>query len=580
MSEAPRHAPIPARPNARVLLYLASAAVLAIGLACGAPQAAPTTPVEPPADGPVARPEPVGPVWEVLGYEVRTGRLAAGDAEVDGYFVDAHALRLRAGSTVRIVLRSGDLDTVLRVETPDGLTLRNDDFWDGTNSMLQFEVTSPDVYRVEVSSYAPGSTGDYELAVREFEPEAAAATIALGDAHTGELAAGDPALGSSAELWFHASAGDRVRIRVTSADFDTTAYLLSPTGETWFNDDANDTGPDGSERDLDSTIEAIAPSTGRYQIVVSSYGRTGSGAFEVRTSARPPVVVSEGAAIPSTGYAGTNSNGRMFGVYAGITDYGPDDQLYGCADDATFLAEAFRHRRLQAPEDQVVLRDKAATRTNFIEAIRRIADKATEDDVVVVFYSGHGGVEPVDEAADSVELDGTDETLIFADGAMRDNEFARLMDTLRVDTLIIAIDACQSGGFARDVMTRPGRIGFFSSDEDVLSATAEPVRAGGYLSYVLRQAVLGHADARPRDGAMLAGELGDYVIEAGVRHHRDMNAEGSNEPLQRLLVERGSYGWNDLLWVFPRREDGSALDADLCLDSPPSEGASEGGSCR
>lgn len=532
----------------------------------------------------VAPPQaPAIETWEVVGTSDRVGSLGEGDVAEDGFWVDAVDVVVAEGTTLRVWVDSGEFDTTLRVDTPDGDVLYNDDYWDGTNSMVQFQAVSDGAYRVAVSSYAAGESGEYALHVALFDPDKIGPIFSLGDTVTGGVRAGGGGpghTGIAAGSWFHAQGGERIRLRVTSPDFDTTATLLGPTGQSWYNDDANDTGPDGNESTLDSTVTAIAPRDGWYQLVVAPYGGARLGDYRVVSSTRPPITVAADAEIPDVGYAGTESEGRMFGVYVGITDYSPGDQLYGCADDATFLAEAFRHRRLQAAEDQIVLTDKDATRGAFEAAVRHVAQEAGPDDVVVLFYSGHGGVLPAAEG-DPIELDGTDETLVFKDGQMRDDEFADLIDELDVDTLIVAIDACQSGGFARDIMTEPGRIGLFSSDEDVLSATAEPVSAGGYLSFLMRQAVLGFADSRPNDGAMLAGELGDFIIEGGVEHHRNMNPDGSNEPLQRMLIERGSYGWADPLWVFPRAEDGSPLDSDLCLDSEPTgDVPTGGGSCR
>ncbi len=34
-----------------------------------------------------------------------------------------------------------------------------------------------------------------------------------------------------------------------------------------------------------------------------------------------------------------------------------------------------------------------------------------------------------------------------------------------------------------------------------------------------------------------------------------MNSEGDLDPLQRLVVRRGSVSWSDVLWVYPRGED-------------------------
>ena len=79
---------------------------------------------------------------------------------------------------------------------------------------------------------------------------------------------------------------------------------------------------------------------------------------------------------------------------------------------------------------------------------------------------------------------------------------------------------------------------------------------------------------------MLAGELGDFMIESAFEQHRNMNPDGSNEPMQRILIERGSYNWADMLWVYPRSEDGSDFGTDLCLDSAPTGSSPLGGSCR
>lgn len=525
----------------------------------------------------------VGDTPLVLDADVVEERELNADVSMNelGHHVDTIVVDVPVGTTLRLLVDSAEFDTTLTVQGPDGLYLFNDD-WNGTNSMVQFQSEGEGLYTVRVSSYAPGETGKYTLRAATFSPANISPTALLGDTFDANIVEGaggpgDPA--NSSAVWFDVRAGQRIRLRVTSPDFDTTATLFSPSGDSWYNDDANDTGPDGSESNLDSTISAIAPTDGWYQLVVTPYGSRATGRFQVATSYEPPVTVAPDEEIPSMGYAGSQSAGQMFGLFVGITDYAPDDQLYGCADDATFLADAFRHRRLQSTDNQIVLTNRQATRAAFTDALRHIGEQAGPDDMVVIFYSGHGTV--VDAVGDE-ELDGTDETLVFVDKQMRDNDFAALLDELEVDTILVAIDACNSGGFARDIMTQPGRIGLFSSDEDVLSATAEPVAAGGYLSYLMRQAVLGHADAHPRDGALLAGELGDFVIEGGVTHHRQMNPAGVHDPLQRMLIERGSFNWYDSLWVFPRNTDGSALGVEICLDSPPAGGspAGDAGTCR
>jgi hypothetical protein len=195
-----------------------------------------------------------------------------------------------------------------------------------------------------------------------------------------------------------------------------------------------------------------------------------------------------------------------------------------------------------------------APRDAFLSGIRDVARRARPDDVVMVFWSGHGNVQPT--APSSLgELDGLDETIVLYDGALTDDEVVRELDAITAGTVILALDSCHSGGFAEDFVVRPGRIGLFSSDEDVLSDTAEPRRAGGYLSWYLRRGVLGEADYKPHDGVLHAGELTDYMVDGFTVDHRLMNPEGSLDPSQRLDFRRGSVGWTEVLWVYPRGED-------------------------
>jgi hypothetical protein len=169
------------------------------------------------------------------------------------------------------------------------------------------------------------------------------------------------------------------------------------------------------------------------------------------------------------------------------------------------------------------------------------------------------------------ELDALDETIVLFDGPIRDDEVVAALARIRAGTVILALDSCHSGGFARDWVSQPGRVGLFSSDEDVLSDTAEPHRAGGYLSWHLRRGVLGEADARPRDGVLHAGELTDYLLDGFVADHRLMNPAGELDPAQRLVVTRGAVSWERVLWVYPRNVDFTlpALPSNALTSAPP-----------
>lgn len=546
------------RPRARAARALL--VVLAAGCGGGAAAMPATARNNASAGGGATDAAPIVVAARPIGLGVHDDALAPGDpTDGSGRHQRAYEIDLDPAQRVRFRVPAGDLDPMLRVEGPEGsgFHLENDDVSPHSlDAMLDFVPPVAGRYRVVVTTAPIGQTGRFQLRVDARAPGGIGPRVELGGRTSGVLGAAvlDPDLGPGvAPLQFDAQGGSIVRVRVTSREFDTIATVLGPNGQTWINDDANDLGPDGTERPLDSTLVIAAPVTGTYQLLVSAFGHSGGGAFQVATTVRPPVIVRAGQQTPEGGFAGPEGGGRVLGLYAGITEYVSHGRLYGCADDARLLGEAMRAARLQRVDEQIVLTDAAATRAAFLDGLRTLGRRARPEDVVVVFWSGHGNVQPV--ANDPVEIDGLDETIQMIDAPITDTEVVAALDAVQAGTVVLALDSCHSGGFADDFVRRPGRIGLFSSDEDVLSDTAEPRRAGGYLSWWLRAGVLGHADAKPHDGVLYAGELTDFLVEGFVGDHRLMNREGSLDPLQRLVVRRGSVAWGDVLWVYPRGED-------------------------
>jgi hypothetical protein len=506
-------------------------------VACGgAASVEPTTPrVEAPAENARALP---------LGAPVQA-RLAPSDPRNDG---GCHQHRwtvaAEAGQRIRVAMRSTEVDALLEVVLPGGRRVRNDDFV-GLDATVELVAEEAGSYEIWATTATAGQTGRYALEARAVDPAGQGDAYVLGDGFEGRLAA------PQHWLRFEGQAGSLVTLRVTSPDFDTTARLLGPDGRQWFNDDAHDMGPDGTESAYDSTVVTALPTSGVYQLLVGSYRPGATGGFRVRSEVEAPRILPASGGRPEN-LAGPALQGRILGVYFGITDY-PQGPLYGCADDASLLAESMRAARLQNEADQRVFRDRDVTRERLLSELRSVAGRATENDVVLVFYSGHGNQVPAPEG--SPELDGQDEALALVDGRVTDDEVVEALSGLRAATSILALDACNSGGFAEDWVTAPNRIGLFSSDADVLSDTAEPHRAGGYLSWHLRRAVLGEADARPRDGVLHAGELTDYLYQGFVEDFRAMNPEHATDPHQVLVSRRGGVTWDTLLWVYGRNPD-------------------------
>jgi hypothetical protein len=175
------------------------------------------------------------------------------------------------------------------------------------------------------------------------------------------------------------------------------------------------------------------------------------------------------------------------------------------------------------------------------------------EDTFVMFYSGHGGQVPRRDGPNASDPDGMDETLLLYDGAMLDDDLRALFDEIHNGTVLLLLDSCFSGGFAKDIVSAPGRMGIFSSEEDITSNVASKFRAGGYLSLFLDEAIAqGLADG-DHDASITAIELSQYLYE---RYRTDVKSTRSADVVraqmtlgyQHLVVDRGSIGAYDVLF--------------------------------
>jgi hypothetical protein len=275
--------------------------------------------------------------------------------------------------------------------------------------------------------------------------------------------------------------------------------------------------------------------------MVTSYKPGEQGAYQLQLE------LGEGGSTP---VRPAGSGGRIFGVFVGLGDYpGEDDDLPYTAEDASLLQAAFVRGAGMAGGDSIVLTDAMATLQGVRDAIAAHGAQAGPEDTFVFFYSGHGSRKKRADAPMS-DPDGMDETLMLYDGHLYDDEFASLMDGVLAGTSLLILDACFAGGFSKDVISKPGRMGMFSSEEDVTSGVAAKFRAGGYLARFVSDAI-GDGLADDGDGGLTALELSQYVHE---RYRADVKSSGDGggvsgfvmmgreHGFQHLVVDRGSVG--------------------------------------
>ncbi|MGF1468979.1 MAG: caspase family protein [Sandaracinaceae bacterium] len=519
---------------------------------------------------------------------VETGALSAGDEQLSsGEYVDEHRFTWPMGARVHLEARSPAFDAYLIVRSPSGAQQENDDLVPGqtTNAGLDVQVTEAGPYRVLVTSYEPGETGAYELLVRgagasssggetpartgaeggggapsatapsatapsATAPSATAPSATApsatppgpsGGARTesGSLATGDRTL-SSGELYdaYTMTFAPRrsVALRLESTDFDPYLIVRSPSGQQEDNDDL-------APGSLNSGIDIPVAEPGPYQVVVTSYRPGETGAYRLRATEG----ASPGGGDPTPG-ASPGGAGRVWGLFAGISDYpGNVNDLPECANDARKLAQAVREQGVMPPEQEFLLTDGEVTQAALRRAMRTIASRIRPDDVFLFFYSGHGG--QTDSSADSIELDERDEYLVLYDGNLLDDELGSLFDQVRARVAMAAIDACFAGGFAKDLIDARGRVGLFSSEEDVTSAVADRFQAGGYLSHFLRLGIGGEADRDPHNAVLTVGELTHYTWQQFGRHASDVRMSMG---YQHLVMDRGAVHTDEVLWARAR----------------------------
>lgn len=466
----------------------------------------------------------------------------------DGEYFDEFTFQGRPGQRVDINLQSDDFDTYLVLNTPNGESSADDDGGDGSNSRITTDLDELGEYTIAVTSYGAEETGAYDLSI-VFENASDSSQddvieLNFGESNRYQLTSNDNTSddGRYQDIYsFTANRGADIEIEMNSAAVDTHLSIITPTGQSIENDDYQGS----TDRSL---ISLNLEESGRYRVIASTYASGETGDYRLSLNSGTALLRVDDSISSSSG-------GQIFGVFAGIADYpGSDSDLFYTDQDATRARDALIEGASMPAANAITLIDSEATLSNFRTAIRDLAARMDEDDTFVVFYSGHGSRVPRAGGPDSSDPDGLDETIELYDGSLIDDELAALFDEINVGTLLLVMDACFSGGFSKDIVSKPGRMGLFSSEEDVTSQVAVKFQAGGYLSVFFDEAVRGGYADRDEDGALTAIELSQYLHD---RYRADVKSSGASDYVrtsgpqsnyQHLVVDRGGVGPYNVLF--------------------------------
>ncbi len=436
------------------------------------------------------------------------------------------------------------------------------------------DLTEPGAYTVYVTSYAAAETGAYRLAIdgteRFGQPAPSTRTVSadgpgggpvrpasttpratqpttrqvadwtLAETFDGTLDASDQRLDSGEFTEVHTfdgDAGEPIRIDLTSQDFDTYLIVTAPSGERVDNDDFN-----GSQ--TESVVEFTMRESGRYRVTVTSYRAGETGRYALRLS-QTDAMRPDPPAFD-----------RIVGIFAGISDYGGRiNNLDYTAQDAVLVRDAMIAQGMR-PEDGILLQDADATVAGMQRAFdQRRADGRRPHPVRLLLLGPRRPVPAHDARARGPgQPRRVDRALRRRDPRRR---LRPMLSALPSSRMLIVLDACFSGGFAKDVISSPGRMGLFSSEEDVVSAVAVKFQAGGYLSRFFADATETTQADEDANGAVTALELSQYLhnrFDADVRGTgRELIVARDTRPEhQKLIVDRGSIGLYETLFSLGR----------------------------
>lgn len=232
--------------------------------------------------------------------------------------------------------------------------------------------------------------------------------------------------------------------------------------------------------------------------------------------------------------------GKIWLAVVGVSNYQDPSvrDLEFAKDDAVALG-AF-YRQLGVPADQVIeLLDGSATLANIKRALGTdlVRNAANPDDLVIIYFAGHGEMEPDRSSADA---DGYSKYLLPHDvnptdlfgSALSMEEVSRILQRLRADRVVLIIDSCFSGAAGGRTPYEPnapsrgvisdeflsrvagagrGRVILTASGSREVAQESNDIRHGVFTYYLL-EGLRGAADI-DHDGHVDIDELYKYVSQ-------------------------------------------------------------------
>lgn len=212
--------------------------------------------------------------------------MGADTVEMTGFY-DLYRFQGRAGQRVRIRMQMEEFVptvTVGTVENGEFVPLQSSE----ASGTLTLRLPDDAAYYVQAGAYGE-VTGEYSLTIddRTNTPAPRTTAIRRGQTVTGALASGDPELddGRMHDAYAYTGrAGERIRITLSSDDFDTVIILGRMVDGAFEELDSNDDAEEGEG--TNSVLEVELPADGRYIIQATSFASDQAGDYRLTVGGR------------------------------------------------------------------------------------------------------------------------------------------------------------------------------------------------------------------------------------------------------------------------------------------------------
>ena len=225
--------------------------------------------------------------------------------------------------------------------------------------------------------------------------------------------------------------------------------------------------------------------------------------------------------------------GDIWAIVIGINQYQNARNLKYAINDAQAFRDYLKDYVGISDERIFYLADQDATKTKIESLLgTTIKRKASKDDTVIIFYAGHGAVEPDPLNQDG---DGFEKYLLPHDADLEDlystsismNDIRTIFMRIRADRLIFIADTCYSGAsggrtlmatktranlsdkFYERISKGKGRVIISSCSANEISKEDDNLKHG-IFSYYLLKGLKGQAD-QDRDGIITVSEVFSYL---------------------------------------------------------------------